>query len=190
MGRRHRDYAVSRRTVCEARREVPLFTLSPAGTHLLGFDADDSQWYSVRVSDGARTNLTAALGVRFDDESSDTPEPPRAYGSAGWTAGDRSVWLYDKYDIWEVRPDGTGARLVTGGAGRRTATVFRYARTDPDEKVIPADTPFLLSALDDDTKATGFGASRQLLRCRRQPARTAARSARARRLPGPPGRLR
>jgi len=179
----YRDYYAvslqdgSRRKLVEKSR-FP-FTLSPAGTHLLGFDADDSQWYSVRVSDGARTNLTAALGVRFDDESSDTPEPPRAYGSAGWTAGDRSVWLYDKYDIWEVRPDGTGARLVTGGAGRRTATVFRYARTDPDEKVIPADTPFLLSALDDVTKATGFWRVTPVAPLPpSKPARTAARSAR------------
>ncbi len=131
-------------------------TLSPGGAYLLTFDADDSQWYSVRVSDGIRTNLTGKLGVRFDDESSDTPEPARAYGSAGWTSADRSVLLYDKYDIWEVRPDGTDARLVTGGAGRKNTLVFRYVRIDPEEKALPLDKPFLMSALDDVTKATGY----------------------------------
>jgi hypothetical protein len=25
------------------------------------------------------------------------------YGTGGWTKDDRSVLLYDKYDIWEVR---------------------------------------------------------------------------------------
>jgi dienelactone hydrolase len=131
-------------------------TLSPGGAFLLTFHADDSQWYSVRVSDGVRTNLTGKLGVRFDDESNDTPEPARAHGSAGWTSGDRSVLLYDKYDVWEVRPDGTDARLVTGGAGRKNNIVFRYVRTDPEEKTLPLDRPFLLSALDDVTKATGY----------------------------------
>ena len=131
-------------------------TLSPGGTYILSFNAEDSQWYSIRVSDGAKTSLTARLGVRFEDESSDTPEPAQAYGSAGWTPGDRSVLLYDKYDIWEVRPDGTDARLVTGGVGRKTQVVFRYARTDPEERTIPTDKPFLVSAVNDVTKATGY----------------------------------
>jgi hypothetical protein len=107
----HNDYYAvslqdgSRKKLLEKSRFAA--TLSPGGTYILSFNADDSQWYTVRVSDGVKANLTAKLGVRFDDESSDTPEPPRAYGSAGWTSGDRSVLLYDKYDIWEVRPDGT-----------------------------------------------------------------------------------
>jgi dienelactone hydrolase len=130
--------------------------LSPGGSYLLTFNADDSQWYSVRVSDGTKVNLTGKLGVRFDDESSDTPEPARAHGWVGWTSGDRSVLLYDKYDIWEVGPDGTDARRVTGGAGRKNNTVYRYVRIDPEEKTLPLDRPFLVSALDDVTKATGY----------------------------------
>jgi dienelactone hydrolase len=156
----HNDYYAvnlqdgSRRKLLEKSR-FPA-TLSPGGTYLLSFNAEDSQWHTVRVSDGTKTNLTAKLGVRFDDESSDTPEPARAYGTAGWTSGDRSVLLYDKYDIWEVRPDGTDARLVTGGAGRKAQVVMRYARTDPEERTIPTDKPILLSAVNDVTKATGY----------------------------------
>ena len=156
----HNDYYAvnlldgSRKKLLEKSRFAA--TLSPGGTYLLSFNADDSQWYSIRVSDGVKTNLTAKLGVRFDDESSDTPEPARAYGSAGWTSGDRSVLLNDKYDVWEVRPDGTDARLVTGGAGRKAQIVFRYVRTDPEERTIPTDKPFLLSAVNDVTKATGY----------------------------------
>ncbi len=131
-------------------------SLSPGGGYLLSFNADDSQWYTVRVSDGVKTNLTGKLGVRFDDESNDTPEPARAHGQAGWTSGDRSVLLYDRYDIWEVRPDGTDARLVTGGVGRKNRVVFRYVRMDAEERTLPIDKPFLVSALDDRTKATGF----------------------------------
>jgi dienelactone hydrolase len=156
----HNDYYAvnlqdgSRRKLLEKSRFAA--TLSPGGAYLLVFNADDSQWYTVRVSDGAKTNLTAKLGVRFDDESSDTPEPARAYGTAGWTSGDRSVLLYDKYDLWEIRPDGTDARLVTGGAGRKSQVVFRYAGVDPDQETLPLEKPFLLSAVNDVTKATGY----------------------------------
>src|SRR5512143_1196870 len=93
----HNDYYAvnlqdgSRKKLVEKSRFAA--TLSPGGAYLLNFNADDSQWYTVRVSDGAKTNLTAKLGVRFDDESSDTPEPARAYGAARWTPGDRSVLL-------------------------------------------------------------------------------------------------
>jgi len=131
-------------------------SLSPGGGYVLNFNADDSQWYTVRVSDGVKTNLTGKLGVRFDDESNDTPEPARSYGSAGWTSGDRSVLVYDKFDIWEIRPDGTDARLVTGGFGRKNGIVLRYVRLDPEEKTLPTDKPFLVQALNDLTKATGF----------------------------------
>jgi len=103
-----------------------------------------------------KTNLTASSACGFDDESSDTPEPARAYGSAGWTSGDRSVLLYDKYDIWEARPDGTDARMVTGGAGRKAPNrvplrADRSRRADDSRR-----QPLLLSAVNDVTKATGY----------------------------------
>ena len=61
--------------------------------------------------------------------------------------------LYDKYDIWEVRPDGTGARMVTSGEGRKQQIVFRYRSLDPDQRAIPVDKPLLLAANDDRTEA-------------------------------------
>jgi len=144
-------------------------TLSPGGNYVLTFDQRDSQWHVERVSDGARVNLTAKLGVRFDDEKADTPEPPRPYGIAGWTDGDRSVLLYDRYDIWELRPDGSAPRMITNGIGRRQKLVFRYQRTEeersagrgpraeqPDEKPISLEKPLLLFTTDETTKATGF----------------------------------
>ena len=77
-------------------------------------------------------------------------------GIAGWTADDRSVLLYDQFDIWEVKPDGSGSRNVTGGEGRKQQIVFRYRSFDPEERTVPADKPLFLSATDDRTRATGF----------------------------------
>jgi dipeptidyl aminopeptidase/acylaminoacyl peptidase len=140
--------------VLERWRGTP--TMSPGGRYLLYFNESDADWYTYRMSDGAKVNLTEKLGVNFWREDHDSPSLPGAYGSAGWTTGDRSVLLYDKYDIWEVRPDGTGARMVTNGAGRRQQVVFRYRSLDPEERAIPVDNPLLLSANDDATESSGF----------------------------------
>ena len=72
----------------------------------------------MRVSDGLKTNITKGLGVKFQSETDDRPEHPTPYGQAGWTDGDNTVLLYDRYDIWEVHPDGS----VAAHADRRSRT--------------------------------------------------------------------
>ncbi|MGH9481568.1 MAG: prolyl oligopeptidase family serine peptidase, partial [Terriglobales bacterium] len=130
-------------------------TLSPGGNYLLYFDANDNGWHTLRLSDGRRADLTAALGVKFQNELWDQPSPPAPYGVAGWTAGDAAVLLYDRFDIWSAKPDGSGASNLTAGAGRNQHLVFRYQALDPEAKFIPAG-PLLLSATDDATEASGI----------------------------------
>ena len=130
-------------------------TLSPAGKYVLHFDERAGHWLTYRVADGARANLTEKIASRFQQDNN-TPDLPGAYGRAGWTANDASVLLYDKFDIWEVKPDGSGAHMITNGEGRKSEVAFRYAALDPDETVVPSNKPLLLSAVDDRTRATGY----------------------------------
>jgi hypothetical protein len=60
------------------------------------------------------------------------------------------------YDIWELKPDGSGARMLTGGVGRGQKIVFRYQRLDPEERHIKASEPILLTATDERTRDSGF----------------------------------
>jgi dipeptidyl aminopeptidase/acylaminoacyl peptidase len=129
--------------------------MSPGGRYVLYFDERNGHWFTYRVSDGARVNVTEKIASRFQQENN-TPDLPGAYGAAGWTADDKSVLLYDKFDIWEVKPDGTGAHMITNGAGKGHNLVFRYRAMDPDERVVPASKPLLLSTVDDETRASGF----------------------------------
>ncbi len=130
--------------------------LSPAGNYLLWFDDADKNYHSYRIADGKTFNLTAKLTVPLTQEEWDTPVSAPPYGPAGWTAGDRSILLYDRYDIWEITPDAaTAPRCVTQGIGRRDKVEFRYVGLDPEEKAIPEKTPLLLAASDDTTKASG-----------------------------------
>jgi len=129
---------------------------SPGGSHLIYYADQDRAWYSYRILDGKTFNLTAGLGVKFENEEHDTPDDPRPYGFAGWTEGDKTVLIYDRYDIWEVKPDGTGGRMVTNGLGRKNRLVFRAIRLDRDQKTIPVKEPILLSTTDEKTKSSGY----------------------------------
>ncbi|MGV3720498.1 MAG: prolyl oligopeptidase family serine peptidase, partial [Actinomycetota bacterium] len=131
-------------------------SLSPGGKYLLYYRDDQGEWYARRVSDGRVTSLTGALRVKFGDEEEDRPQFPDAYGVAGWTAEDGAVWIYDRYDIWEIRPDSGEARCLTGGVGRKRKLVFRHLRLDGEEPAIDSDRPVMLSVVDERTKASGF----------------------------------
>ncbi len=130
--------------------------LSPGGNYIVWYADETHAWFAQKVGSTAAVPLTRGLKVSFEDETWDTPNQPAPYGVAGWTDGDRSVLLYDRYDIWEVKPDGTGAHMVTQGAGRQQRLVFRYQRLDPEERTIPENRPLLLDTTDDRTKASGF----------------------------------
>jgi dipeptidyl aminopeptidase/acylaminoacyl peptidase len=114
-------------------------------------------WFTQDIATGVRVNLTERLPVKFYDESHDTPDAPGSLGSAGWTDGDKSLLLYDQFDIWEIRPDGSNPRNVTGGEGRKQQLVFRYATTEsPAPRTIAPDKPMLLRTTNHETKATGY----------------------------------
>jgi hypothetical protein len=61
-----------------------------------------------RHADGPRTNITKDVPTSFVNLDNDhTIEEKPMYGTAAGRSDDRSVLLYDKYDIWDVRADGS-----------------------------------------------------------------------------------
>jgi dipeptidyl aminopeptidase/acylaminoacyl peptidase len=129
-------------------------TWSPNGKYVLYFDGKD--WNTVSVPDGKKVNLTKDLGVAFWQENNDTPSPPGAHGNGGWTKDEKYVLLYDRYDIWQVMADGSGAKNLTDGVGRREKTAFRYVRVDPEEKAIDGQQALLMRAENEETRDSGF----------------------------------
>jgi dipeptidyl aminopeptidase/acylaminoacyl peptidase len=129
---------------------------SPNGKYALYFDSKD--WNSISIPDGKIVNLTKNLGVNFWQENNDTPGPPGSYGNGGWTKDEKYVLLYDRYDIWQVSPDGSGAKNLTDGVGRKEKIQFRVVniRTDPQERGIDPQQPLLLRADNEWTHDTGF----------------------------------
>lgn len=129
-------------------------SLSPNAKYAIYFDGKD--WHSHSVADGSTANLTKSISANFYNEENDTPSTPGSYGIAGWTKDDKDVLIYDRYDIWQVSPDGSSAKNLTDGAGRKDSTTLRYIRLDPRERSIDPDKPMLLSAENQETRDSGF----------------------------------
>jgi dipeptidyl aminopeptidase/acylaminoacyl peptidase len=139
-----------------AKKHRGTVTWSPSGRYLLNFDGKD--WNTISVPGGKTVNLTAGLPVSFWNEDTDTPGTPLAYGLAGWTKDGSAVLLYDRFDIWRVSPDGSDARNITAGYGRKRNLRLRYVRleTDPRLRWIDAARPMLLFAENLKTWESGF----------------------------------
>jgi dipeptidyl aminopeptidase/acylaminoacyl peptidase len=133
--------------------------LSPGARYVVWYDPADSSYYA-RSTDFTNLDvisLTKKVPVKFYNELNDTPSDPSPYGIAGWSPGDRFVYIYDRYDIW--RFDLTGERVpvaMTQAFGRRNELRFRYIKTDPDEEYIPSEANVLLSAFNQNSLESGF----------------------------------
>ncbi|MBN2244245.1 MAG: S9 family peptidase, partial [Candidatus Aminicenantes bacterium] len=128
--------------------------LSPNGKYVFWFAGKD--WFVYDIASKAVSNLSEKLDVSFQRHDWDTPNPPHNYGYAGWTDDDTSILIYDQFDIWEIKPDGSDPRLITEGVGRKNGLTFRYVRLDPEEETIPLNKDLLLETLHEDTMAGGF----------------------------------
>lgn len=127
---------------------------SPGAKYVVFFDGKD--WNSMTIPDLKVTNLTEKLKVKFTREDHDSPSAAPSYGLAGWSKDDKHVLIYDHFDIWQVAPDGSGAKMLTGGIGRREKTELRYVRLDPDERFVEPGKDMLLRAENEETRDSGF----------------------------------
>lgn len=95
---------------------------SPSG-RFIAYYRDNNWWiYDAKIK--SHKNITQKIKVPFFGRvfilGGDS-----AYGNPGWTPGDKEILLYDQYDIWAVRYDGTSFRRLT--KGRENKTKFRLS---------------------------------------------------------------
>ena len=160
------DVATGARTLLERKAKSDAPALSPGGRYAAGYDPLRRAWYTLRLADGRKAWITDPRTVRAAEEDDDHPAPPPPYGFGGWTPGDHGVVIYDRYDAWLASPDGGPPVALTRGAGRAAQRIYRvvHPRTDePDSAFVNARpvfarAPYLLSVVDDRTKASGFAA--------------------------------
>ncbi len=148
------DLANGERTKIKERLSDDFYVQpSPGGRYLL-FVQDDHYW-TVNTATRAVVNITKNAQTTFIDRESDaTIKQKPAFGVAGWTKNDESVILYDKFDLWQIAPDGSSAKRLTDGAAEQVR--HRYLRLDPDEEWIDTDKPAYLSLFGVWSKKSGF----------------------------------
>ena len=137
-----------------AEADYRMFRLSPEARYALAYSEMDSSWYSISLADGKEHRLSTPQTFRAWEEEMDVPDYPYPYGVAGWSKGDASVLLYDRYDIWQFDPEGKSAPRNLTQNGRAQRLSYRLQRLDEEERAVDMDTPQLLLAFDERTKGS------------------------------------
>ena len=132
-----------------------LVRISPAGNYIYWFDALDSTWYSHHNLSGKTLKLMDSRKVNLTDELNDLPNFPFPYRFAGWTTGDESFLVYDRYDIWQLDPKGQNEPIKLTN-GRKTKTEFRYEELDEEERYIDPKKIILLHTYNEITRQEGY----------------------------------
>jgi len=148
------DLATGTRTKIQDRLNDDYYLeASPAGHYLLYFH--DNNYWTVNTTTHAVVNITKTVPTAFANLEADfTINQKPAFGFAGWTKDDASVILYDKFDLWQVSPDGSHATKLTDGAADQVR--HRYVKLNPRDEFIGTDQPMYLSLFGIWTKKSGY----------------------------------
>jgi dipeptidyl aminopeptidase/acylaminoacyl peptidase len=129
--------------------------VSPTGKYIVWYDSKARHFFS--WINGTATNITAALPVKIYDEENDMPADPSPYGIFRWLEKDDALFLYDRYDIWQIDPQGKQKPIaITNGRGRKTNTVYRYVSTNREERFLTVGQQVLLRIRNEKTKDAGW----------------------------------
>ncbi len=130
--------------------------ISPEGKYAYWYAETDSSWYAAELESRKINRLTEPSSFVVWDEDFDMPNYPSPYGLAGWTEGDRSLWVYDRYDIWELDP--TGERQIKNitNNGREKNVFYSYVKLDDEERSINDKEDLLLKGYNRVSKGYGY----------------------------------
>jgi dipeptidyl aminopeptidase/acylaminoacyl peptidase len=132
-------------------------SLSPGGLFITWWNPVQKHYYAKSISDQKTIVLSEDIPSSLANELHDTPSAPRSYGRAGWLDDDKALLLYDRFDIWQVDPTGKEpAKCLTAEQGRANRTRYRYLRLDNEQRSINLDEPLMLSAFNEESKASGY----------------------------------
>ncbi|MFA6334993.1 MAG: prolyl oligopeptidase family serine peptidase [Bacteroidales bacterium] len=130
--------------------------VSPAGKYLLWYNAPDSSWYTYSIAGSELAKITDTKSIKAADEENDYTDWPSSYSFAGWSEGEKEIFIYDRYDIWSVDPGARRAPVKITTNGRENGIVYRYLNLDKENKFIDLNNDFLLSGFNQGTKGSAY----------------------------------
>ncbi|MGC4038111.1 MAG: prolyl oligopeptidase family serine peptidase [Chitinophagaceae bacterium] len=125
---------------------------SSTGNFIIWYDKEKKNYFSW---DGSETrNITTKIKVPLYDEENDVPDLPSPYGLMGWKKDDSALFVYDRYDIWQVDPLGKNDPSVfeVGQRFREKKTRIRYIETDPERRSINVSDSLLFTLFNTNDK--------------------------------------
>lgn len=129
-------------------------SVSTNGKYVMFVDADN--YWTINLSTKAITNITAKVPTVFVDRESDqTTKQKPMFGNGGWTKNDEAVILYDKFDIWQVAPDGSSAKKLSDG--KTDMVRHRLNSLDGGTDGIDLGKPQYVSLFGERSKQSGYG---------------------------------
>ena len=143
-----------------AQADYGRLRLSPQGKYAYWYGETDSCWYTISLADGQRHRLSTPESFPAWDEDNDVPNYPSAHGSAGWTADDQSILIYDRYDIWQFDPTGTKAPVNLTVNGRKEGIKYKLITLDKEARFIDLGKSQLLKGFNEQTRAEGYYAAK------------------------------
>lgn len=134
-------------------------SFSPCGKFILFFKDKNWQMYSTEQ------NVTVNLTKNISDFSNKTAQynfNSFPHGFAGWTANDRSVVVYDEFDLWEFDTADYSFKKLT--SGRNQDIIYRlasykvesYPSLDAKAHVLIPGENFILIQRKKDNSKSGF----------------------------------
>jgi dipeptidyl aminopeptidase/acylaminoacyl peptidase len=124
---------------------------STGGRYVVRYDKESGNLVFYNIV--KRQSKTAAIGSFTRDGF---------YGYGGWLEEGRKVLVYDKYDLWEVDPEGQSAPVnLTNGYGWRHGIYLRLVKLGGQNGVkvpqpVQINGSWILGAIDWRTKANSF----------------------------------
>ena len=159
-GRTRSDYYKVSLTTGErtqiAEADYAGYRLSPAGKYVGTYNATDSCWYTIRLADNRKVQLTTPKTFPAWDEESDYPDYPRGHGYSGWTKDDGAILIHDRYDIWSFDPNGEKAPVKLTKNGCENKITYRRISLDREQEYIDLNQPMMLTGYNEVDKSTGL----------------------------------
>ncbi|TRW50499.1 S9 family peptidase [Aliidiomarina halalkaliphila] len=130
-------------------------SLSPDGRYVVY--VNDYQLHAFDSQSGSTHQIGSNVSVSWVDEENDRPMEAVPYGIGGWHADSSALWVYDRFDIWQV-PVAESAHdqaVNLTQVGREHTQQYRVLDTD-DLDVININQPVLLRGYNEQLKTSGF----------------------------------
>jgi dipeptidyl aminopeptidase/acylaminoacyl peptidase len=132
------------------------FNISPQGNYVIWYDLKAKNWFSYNIKTSKEVNLTQNIPVAFYDEENDVPDEPGPYGIMRWLENDKFVFIRDRFDVWQIDPEGVAAPKNITISGRKTKTEFQYVQLDREERFLKPNQVILFQTFNQSTKFAGL----------------------------------